>query len=97
MGSIPRVPSFGSRPLQHTASAPPKYNACPLLKKRSFAVKSSIVNSPEGAVLVFGEALFGDHLSQASLLLLFTHVWLMWRAFDDAFLALLAVLTAIEP
>lgn len=37
---------------------PPKYNPCPLLKKKGFATKASIVNSPEGAVLVFGEALF---------------------------------------
>ena len=61
MGAIPRVASFGSRPMtQPCFPTPPKYNPCPLLKKKGFATKASIVNSPEGAVLVFGEALFGE-------------------------------------
>jgi len=62
MGSLPRVNSFGSRPAFAHRSI--KLSPSPTLRRPSAvhasgrAVCSSIVSSPDGAVLVFGEALF---------------------------------------
>lgn len=63
MGNLPRVHSYGSKMAvqlpQRLANAAPHIRPVSKLK---LAAASSAVNSPSGAVVVFGEALFGAAL-----------------------------------